>query len=177
MYSEFLNRILRYTDIVLKSSVNHDIAVDYSFSTMLNNSVLRFKKEVRSEALGEDIIELLSRNFVVPDEFSYQLVKVSQSMVARPDLLSYNLYSDDSYGDLLCKLNGVQNPFELNEGQIMICPAPSDLWKFFTEDPFSDAEDPTVPKPKKKSEKRRPMEATQDDVRYTVDSGKRIVVY
>jgi hypothetical protein len=144
---------------------------------MLNNSILRLKNEVHSEILDEDIVELLSKNFVIPNEFTYQLVKVSESMVARPDLLSYNLYSDDGYGDLLCKLNGIQNPFELNAGVIMMCPAPSDLWKFYVEDKFSDGDNPNVPKPKKKKEKRRPMEATQDDVRYTVDSGKHIVVY
>ncbi len=144
---------------------------------MLNNSVLRFKKETHSDVLGEDIIELLSKNFVIPDEFSYQLVKVSESMVARPDLLSYNLYSDDGYGDLLCKLNGIQNPFELNSENIMICPSPADLWRFYTEDTFQDGDSANTPKPKKKKEKRRPMEATQDDVRYTVDAGRHIVVY
>jgi hypothetical protein len=150
--------------------------MDYS-NGMLNNSILRFKRDTHSDVLGEDIIELLSKNFVIPDEFSYQLVKVSNSMVARPDLLSYNLYSDDSYGDLLCKLNGIQNPFELNDGNIMICPSPADLWKFYTDDTFQESETGTAPKPKKKKEKRRPMEATQDDVRYTLDSGKHIVVY
>lgn len=144
---------------------------------MLNNSVLRFKKETHSDVLDDDIIELLSKNFVIPDEFSYQLVKVSESMVARPDLLSYNLYSDDGYGDLLCKLNGIQNPFELNSDNIMICPAPADLWRFYTEDTFQEGDGNNTPKPKKKKEKRRPMEATQDDVRYTVDSGRHIVVY
>jgi hypothetical protein len=144
---------------------------------MLNNSVLRFKNEVHSDVLDEDIIELLSKNFVMPEEFTYQLVKVTESMVARPDLISYSIYSDDSYGDLLCKLNGIQNPFEMNIDDILICPAPSDLWKFYVEDKFTDSDNRNVPKPKKKKEKRRPMEATQDDVRYTVDSGRHIVIY
>jgi hypothetical protein len=98
-------------------------------------------------------------------------------MVARPDLLSYSLYSDDGYGDLLCKLNGIQNPFELNTDMVMMCPAPSDLWKFYSEDKFSDSDSNRTPKPKKKKDKRRPMDATQDDVRYTIDSGKHIVIY
>lgn len=144
---------------------------------MLNNSVLRLKGETHSDVLSDEIIELLSKNFVIPDDFTYQLVRVSDSMVARPDLLSYSLYSDDGYGDLLCKLNGIQNPFELNTDMVMICPAPSDLWKFYSEDKFSDSDSNRTPKPKKKKDKRRPMDATQDDVRYTIDSGKHIVIY
>lgn len=143
---------------------------------MLNNSVLRYKSTAHSDVLDDDIIELLSRNFVIPDEFTYQLVTVGRSMVSRPDLISYSIYSDDGYGDLICKLNGIQNPFELNEGNVLICPSFSDLWKFYTYDKMSENEVKT-PKPKTKKEKRRPMDATQDDVRYTIDSGKHIVVY
>lgn len=147
---------------------------------MLNNSILRFKKEIHSKVLDDDVIDLLSKNFVVPDEFSYRLVKIGQDMVARPDLLSYSLYSDDGYGDLICKLNGIQNPFELNTEMVLMCPAPEDIWKFFTDDEYADEESDNTkqtPKPKKKKDKRRPMDATQDDVLYTIDSGKRIVVY
>lgn len=144
---------------------------------MLNNSILRFKKDTHSDFLGEDCINLLSKNFVMPSDFSYQLVKVSASMVARPDLLSYHLYSDDGYGDLLCKLNDIANPFELNEGMVLVCPVPSDLYKFFLEDEFEEIENGSRPKAKRKTEKRRPNEATEGDRRYTVDSNKRIVVY
>jgi hypothetical protein len=144
---------------------------------MLNNSILRFKRDTHSDVLGEDIIELLSGNFVIPEDFTYQLVEVGDSMIARPDLISYSVYSDDGYGDLICKLNGISNPFELNEGCILVCPSPADLWKFFVDDTFQDGDNKKTPKPKKKKEKRRPMEATQDDVRYTIDTGKHIVVY
>lgn len=144
---------------------------------MLNNSILRFKKDTQSDFLGERLINLLSKNFVIPNDFSYQLVKVSRSMVARPDLLSYHLYSDDGYGDLLCKLNDIQNPFELNEGAVMVCPVPSDLYKFYLDDDFSEEESGIRPKPKRKSDKRKPNEATDGDTRYTIDSNRHIVIY
>lgn len=144
---------------------------------MLDNSILRYKKNIHSDVLDEDVINLLSGNFCIPDTFSYQLVRVSKSMVARPDLLSYHLYSNDSYGDLLCKLNDIQNPFEFNEDMVIMCPVPSDLYKFYLEDDEPDEESKTRPKPKKKSEKRKPNEATEGDTRYTVDSNKHIVVY
>ena len=144
---------------------------------MLNNSILRYKKDIYSEVLRENAINLLSKNFCIPDSFTYRLVNVSKSMVARPDLLSYHLYSDDSYGDLLCKLNGIQNPFELNEDMVLVCPAPSDLYKFFIEDDFPEEEQKRKPRAKRKSEKRKPNEATEEDSRYTVDSNKHIVIY
>lgn len=153
--------------------------MDYSLA-MLNNSILRFKKEIHSKVLDDDVIDLLSKNFVVPDEFSYRLVKIGPDMVARPDLLSYSLYSDDGYGDLICKLNGIQDPFELNTDMVVLCPSPEDIWRFITEDDYVEEDSigaKQAPKPKKKKEKRRPMDATQDDVRYTIDSGRRIVVY
>ena len=145
---------------------------------MLDNSILRYKKEIKSDVLNEHIIDLLSRNFVIPDSFSYQLVRVAPDMTARPDLLSMQLYSDDSYGDLLCKLNGLSNPFEMNGDLTLICPSPDDLWKFMCDDPWSEDEDDRKhPKPKKKKEKRKPNEATDGDVRYTIDSNKHIVIY
>ena len=148
------------------------------FYFMLNNSVLRYKKEITSNVLNEKIIDLLGKNFVIPDTFSYRLIKVGNDMVARPDLLSWQLYSDDSYGDLICKLNNISNPFEFNEGMTLICPVPDDLWKFFHDDPWTDDQkDNEHPKPKKKKEKRKANEATDGDVRFTVDSNKRIVIY
>jgi hypothetical protein len=146
---------------------------------MLNNSVLRFKTTTHSKVLDDEIIELLGKNFIIPDNFSYQMVTVGDEMTARPDLLSYFLYSDDGYGDLLCKLNGIQNPFELNSGSVMICPVPSDLYKFLTDDDTQDSDETNgkKPVPKRKNEKRRPMDATPDDVRYRVDTNRRIVVY
>lgn len=144
---------------------------------MLNNSILRYKKDTYSDVLDEKVINLLSKTFSIPSDFTYQLVKVSRSMVARPDLISYHLYSDDGYGDLICKLNDIQNPFEMNEGMVLVCPAPSDLYRFFVEDTETDDETKNRPKPKRKSEKRKPNEATDGDIRYTVDSNKHIVVY
>lgn len=146
---------------------------------MLNNCVLRYKKEIHSDVLDEKIIDLLGKNFVIPNDFTYQLVKVSRDMVARPDLLSWQLYSDDGYGDLLCKLNNIQNPFEMNEDKVMMCPAPADLWKFLYDDPWTESDTTkTHPTPKKKKkEKRKPNEATDGDIRFTVDSNKHIVIY
>lgn len=52
-------------------------------------------------------------------------VVVNEYYVARPDLISLACYGTDKYGDMICKFNGISNPFELNEGMI-ICIPPMD---------------------------------------------------
>lgn len=50
------------------------------------------------------------------------VVVVNEYYVARPDLISLAVYGNDEFGDMICKYNGVSNPFELNEGMILIIP-------------------------------------------------------
>lgn len=49
-------------------------------------------------------------------------VYVNQYYVARPDLIALAVYGNDAYGDLICKFNGISNPFELNEGMLISVP-------------------------------------------------------
>lgn len=55
-------------------------------------------------------------------ELSGSLLVVNKYYVARPDLISLAVYGDDQYADLLCKVNGISNPFELNENDVIILP-------------------------------------------------------
>ena len=70
------------------------------------------------------------------------MYEVEPSQIARPDLLSYDLYGDELYADILCKLNGISNPLELNEGMIIIIPSPDDLDKFVINSPNSTTVSP-----------------------------------
>lgn len=105
---------------------------------MINNSFLRFKKNVKSKYLDEEIINLMSANFVIPQDFTYQLVRIPKSMVARPDLISLATYNDASYADLICKVNGISNMFELNENDVIIIPTYDYIEKFYREDIYDD---------------------------------------
>lgn len=105
---------------------------------MINNSFLRFKKNVKSKYLDEDIINLMSANFVIPQDFTYQLVRIPKSMVARPDLISLATYNDASYADLICKLNGISNMFELNEDDVIVIPTYDYIEKFYRVDNYDD---------------------------------------
>lgn len=106
---------------------------------MLNNSFLRIKKDIKSKYLGGDtIVNLLSSNFVIPKNFTYRLVRVPNSMVARPDLVSMMMYNDDNYGDLICKINNISNPFELNEEDVLIIPSLEYIEEFYRNDNTDD---------------------------------------
>ena len=47
---------------------------------------------------------------------------INEYYVARPDLISLAVYGTDEYADMICKFNGLSNPFELNEGMLIFIP-------------------------------------------------------
>ena len=55
-------------------------------------------------------------------EISGSFLVVNKYYVARPDLIALAVYGDDRYADILCKVNGISNPFELNENDVIILP-------------------------------------------------------
>lgn len=127
------------------------------------------------------MIDLLSKTFVFSIDFEYHLVEVTDMSVARPDILSKINYGSDQYGDLICKINGISNPLELQKGQILVLPDTPYLKNFLTyEDSDIDGlskDTPLRPVPKHKKEKRRTNEAVDGDVRYKIDASNRIIVY
>ena len=54
--------------------------------------------------------------------YIWQPIIVNEFYVARPDLISQAVYGTDKYADILCKINGISNPFELNENMMLFCP-------------------------------------------------------
>ena len=150
---------------------------------MLNNSLLDDKPVKEYKPTGETMIDLASQTFVYPDNFDYRVAEVTIATEARPDILSYNMYGTDRYGDVICKLNGIQNPFELSAGTKVIIPTPDCIKLFFTKESedFDDFGTGEVqygkPKPKRKNERRRPNEAVMGDVRYKIDKANKIIYY
>lgn len=127
---------------------------------------------------GEAIRNLSDKVFVIPSEFKYGVTTVQKDWEARPDLISIALYKDDSYTELLCRLNGISNPFELNEGDKLVYPAPEELYRFYTSDTLK-IEEPDIKKDNAKSraEIRKPSDVTVGDSRYTVDKERKIIIY
>lgn len=135
---------------------------------------------------NEEIWNLLKLTYGVPKEFKYQVVQLSGNFVARPDLLSISMYGVSTYADVLCKLNGISNPFEMNEGMYLIIPDPSVISEFYSNESFNDTlvtEDDTVDATsiinlqKKKNEARKANEQIIGDSNFRIDKNNKIVIY
>jgi len=151
---------------------------------MLLNSIITNKQIRFSKRFQENMIDFFGESYILPDNFSYRTIQVSPEHVARPDLISDILYGSTAYGDLICKINGIQNPFELNEDMILFVPEITDLDKFLTpadrEDNIEDTEEDirsTKPSYKKPKEKRAPNEAIIGDTRFKIDKNNRVIIY
>lgn len=150
---------------------------------MIYHTVLNNKQKIYSDWLQDDVINLGDATFVIPPSYQYEILEVTEKYVARPDLLSKDIYGDAIYSDLLCKLNGISNPFELNEHALMIIPSPDCIMDFMhvptSEECDSDIASNAAIKPiaKQKSQKRKANEAVTGDSRFSLDRTKGIVIY
>lgn len=72
---------------------------------------------------GEQYLDLLYKSFDLDLKQTGTLIIVNKYYVARPDLISLAMYGDDDYGDIICKVNGISNPFELNENDYLFIPS------------------------------------------------------
>ena len=141
---------------------------------------LMFKTNINSEYLGEEMINLLDKTFVIPSYYNYNIFEVTEKYIARPDLISYDAYGDEMYADVICKLNGVSNPFELNKGMRLILPSPEYIMNFIVKPSSDDIEtDEKLNKPiaKQKNEKRKPNEAIVGDRRFKIDKTSGVIIY
>lgn len=115
-------------------------------------------------------------------------IEVTEEYVARPDLVSLALYGSDQYADILCKINGLSNPFELNTGMILKCPVlqmmqylgilmPDPVEGFIEDEDKQAFVDNKDNYKKSKTEKRSPNEATVFDHNYTLSEDQKYVFY
>lgn len=160
------------------------MALDYGILESKKNMDYKLgKSQVRA-------LDLLSKCIDDTIDFSsgYSIIKVTKDYIARPDLISYVLYQSDEYADLLCKINGISNPFELNDGMILVCPSLNfidRLVKLSSEneslDGFADDNSNLLNKyksyKKKKNEKRSPNESTVSEHNYIEIPGTNLLIY
>lgn len=148
---------------------------------MLLYSVLNNKGKIHSDYLDEDIYNFLDETFLVPQNgFDFNVLEVSDKYIARPDLISLDAYGDTMFVDIICKINGISNPFELNEGMRIILPSPEYILDFATRPPQEESEtygNQNIPKSKNKNEKRKANEAIVGDTRFKIDSSSGIIIY
>jgi hypothetical protein len=149
---------------------------------MLSYGVLNNKKAIYSEWLQNYIYNLGDATFVIPDTYSYDIFTVSDRYVARPDLISLDAYDDANFADVICKLNGISNPFELNKDMILILPSPECVIDFINrlnsdEIDQNIDERVSVPVAKPKNSKRKANEAIIGDKRFKIDQNNGIIIY
>lgn len=91
---------------------------------MLDYPIIRKKQIINIVKDGEAtmMIDLLSDVIRKDVPLRGRTIVVTKDYIARPDLIAFVSYGTDAYGDLVCKLNGISNPFELNEGMILFIP-------------------------------------------------------
>lgn len=86
----------------------------------LNYKILDKKPVVEQDGLR--YMDLLSQTIDPTTEITGSFLVINKHYVARPDLISLAVYGDDQYADILCKINGISNPFEMNENDVIIIP-------------------------------------------------------
>ena len=154
---------------------------------MITYPLMNNKDTIQLESLNEPIYNLLKKTFTIPKSFRYNLIEVTKEYVARPDLLSLHIYDSSNYADVLCKLNGISNPFELNEGLIIVAPDINDIYLFYQ---LEDSNNTTISSSgkenkqesakaiqKKKNEPRKANEQVVGDRNFRIDKNNKIVIY
>lgn len=149
---------------------------------MLFSPSLARKETYHSDYLDEDIVDLLGCTFNIPQSYTCTVTTVESGYEGRVDLISNALYGDDMYIDTVLHLNGPGNPFEFNEDQNIIVPTQDEVGEFFQEPAKAWSEQrlaakESLPKPKARSEKRKPNEAVVGDKRFNIDPQSKIIIY
>ena len=155
---------------------------------MLDYKILKAKPNI--EINNEIGIDLLSKTYDLDKDMTGQFVEVNEYYIARPDLISLAIYGDDKYADIICKVNGISNPFELNEGQLIFIPSYESInhititteenkktQKFEINNETKIALDNKIGSQKRKDERRSPSQQLVGDTNYIIDKSLGVVFY
>lgn len=163
----------------------------FLYITILYDIMLNYKLLDRKPQIVRDnnmFIDLLSKTYDETVVYSPTPLIVNKYYVARPDLISLALYGDDRYADIICKINGISNPFELNENDVIIVPNIEYMNEclYKTKEDSGLIEDPkkeTIQKidknnkQKRKNENRSPNEQIIGESNFIIDKSLGVVFY
>lgn len=153
----------------------------------LEYKILEHKKVITHN--DESLIDLLSESFSSSNiRPNGTFVGVNKMYIGRPDLISLAVYGTDEYADIICKLNGISNPFELNENDILFMPDYDFIMSCVQEanstDIISDTNetlntfiDNKAKYQKNKSDIRSPHMQLKGDKNYVIDRSSGLVFY
>lgn len=157
---------------------------------MLDYTILANKKQITKEGPDGyyenqyDLLTPVINNVNIPAQ---DMIVVNEFYVARPDLISLAVYGDDKYADLICKYNGISNPFEINENDVIYIPSlsrfdllyndkfiPSEFIKDEDKDSFREKENKFQ---KELNESRSPAQQVVGETNFVIDKSAGVVFY
>lgn len=159
---------------------------------MLNYNSLKLKGKlyyVDDDGNSEEFIDLLTKTSTNSEWASNneELIVVNEYYIARPDLISLAVYGTDEYADIICKYNGISNPFELNEDDILRIPKLETVKElFYLDDTKSDliSESNTITRPPKyplqkaiDDPNRTPNQSVIGEENYVINKSIGMVIY
>lgn len=151
---------------------------------MLDYKILDYKTKVTRN--GKTYYDLMSKSFNYKADKEGGFIIVNKYYVARPDLISLAIYGDDKYADIICKVNGISNPFEMNEDDLIYLPSHEYIMEAckYRNDPsdFVDDEKDTLKKKitsfqKKINQKRSPNEQLEGQHNFVIDKSLGLIFY
>ena len=152
---------------------------------MLYYRTLNEKTQMYDKYLEGQVYNFLDKTFVIPQDFEFNLFTVEDQYVMRPDLISKDAYGDSMYADIICKLNGISNPFELNEDDTLTIPRVEEIM-FYSRPNKQGSElvsgasainKSKTSKQKELNKKRSPNEQVVGDKNYVIDKSLGLVFY
>lgn len=153
----------------------------------LNYKILTYKNVV--EHNGKSFVDLSSTTFDKDLTLTGTFIIVNEMYVGRPDLVSFAVYGTDEYADVICKVNGISNPFEMNEDDLIFIPSIEYIMQcckvFNKADDFIDSDkeslNPSIDNStiyqKELDEKRSSWEQTKGDKNYIIDNSTGLIFY
>lgn len=155
------------------------------YITLKNKPLLSVPKSENSKDtmyIKDLAVQSVNPNVQIHSMCSY--VTVTKDYIARPDLVSLAMYGTDQYGDIICKVNGISNPFELNVGMTLLIPDLQMVLNTFKQNVKSSTildndEITNIRKnnQKLKNERRTPNEQVIGESNFVIDKAHRIVYY
>ena len=151
---------------------------------MLNYKILDYKTKITRN--GQTYYDLMSKSFNYKPDKDGGFLIVNKYYVARPDLISLAIYGTDQYADIICKVNGISNPFELNENDLIYYPSSEYILECCKYSPnsseFVESENDTLKKKettyqKKYNSKRSPNEQIEGKHNFVIDKSLGLIFY
>lgn len=156
------------------------------YLTLQNKPKIQIKDKDNNKQLCIDLLPSTTDSIFVSERGARKCI-VNKYYVGRPDLISLAFYGTDEYADIICKVNGISNPFELNENDMLDIPALESV-RYYSR-PNKNASEliqnntsitlgkKSISKQKELNKKRSPAEQVNGDTNFIIDKSIGLIFY